>query len=194
MKRRAFTLIKLLVLIAIVALLGAVIVGGVNGCSDNPQKKDADREAAAQTAAMMKEANAQTGMPAIVNFQEKKMMKMIYEMRDQEDLVCYAYYFNQMQGKRGDFIGKCIGFGLPASVQYSNPERAVDLRKQLGLGTMADRQLGTIPQPEPNGMFMPEGLSATWLMLIDPATGDSRPVYIEPLIIVSPFPLHSIDT
>jgi len=35
---------------------------------------------------------------------------------------------------------------------------------------------------------MPDGLSATWLMMID-KDGKSRPVYIEPEIIVSPFPL-----
>lgn len=40
-----------------------------------------------------------------------------------------------------------------------------------------------------NGLFMPQGLSATWLMMIDPQTNEPRPVYVEPEIIVSPFPL-----
>lgn len=192
MKRKAFTLIELLVCIAIVALIGSVIIGGANGCSKKPDKKDADQVVAAQTKMAMAEATAQTGQPAIVNWQEKKMVKLIYELRDQENLVCYAYYFNQMEGKRGDFIGKCIGFGIPASVQYSNPERAVNLKTQTNGNRMTgDTTYGTMPQPEPNGLFMPDSLSATWLMLIDPATGDARPTYIEPLIIVSPFQLHS---
>ena len=46
-----------------------------------------------------------------------------------------------------------------------------------------------VPQADPNGLFMPTGLSATWLMMIDPKTHEPRPVYIEPEIIVSPFPL-----
>lgn len=46
-----------------------------------------------------------------------------------------------------------------------------------------------MPQSEPNGLFMPDSLSATWLMMIDPDTGEPRPVYVEPLIIVSPFKL-----
>jgi hypothetical protein len=40
---------------------------------------------------------------------------------------------------------------------------------------------------------MPEGLSATWVMLVDPKTGEPRPVYVEPSILVSPFPLHDVD-
>lgn|SRR5512133_81090 len=33
------------------------------------------------------------------NFQERKMMKMILELRDQENLVCYAYIVPEMTGK-----------------------------------------------------------------------------------------------
>ena len=31
---------------------------------------------------------------------------------------------------------------------------------------------GTMPQAEPNGLFSPVGLSATWLMMIDPETNE----------------------
>ena len=33
-------------------------------------------------------------------------------------------------------------------------------------------------------------LAATWLMMLDDKTGDVRPVYVEPEIVVSPFKLH----
>jgi len=131
----------------------------------------------------MKEAEAQTGLPAIKNFQEKKMLKMLYELRDREDLVCYAYLFNERTGSVGQFIGKCIGYGLSASTQYSNPEKRIFIMHN------ASQYNYNMPQAEPNGLFMPEGLSATWLMLIDPKTNQPRPVYIEPAIIVSPFKL-----
>jgi len=49
-----------------------------------------------------------------------------------------------------------------------------------------------MPQADPNGLFMPEGLSATWVMLWDENTEEFRPVYFEPVIIVSPFILHSV--
>ncbi len=85
------------------------------------------------------------------------------------------------------FIGRCVGYGLPYSVQYTNPERVAH-RENYGSGSF-----GTMPQADPNHLFMPSGLSATWLMMVDPSTGDARPVYVEPQIIVSPFPLHDLE-
>ena len=100
---------------------------------------------------------------------------MIYEECDRENLICYAYIVAKYSGKL-IFIGKCVGYGVPFSAQYTNPER--------------DYMNGaTLPQADPNGLFMPTSSSATWLLLIDPKTNKPRPVYIEPEIIVSPFPL-----
>ncbi len=153
-----------------------VVMFALVGCSyDN-----VDTSVRKQQESRMQEAQSQAGLPAIKNFQEKKMMKMLYELRDQEDLTCYAYLFNERTGSVGQFLGTCLGYGLPASTQYSNPEK----RLYHNSGS------GTIPQAEPNGLFMPDGLSATWLMMVDKKTGTARPVYIEPLIIVSPFRLH----
>lgn len=167
--------VTIILVILLVCLLGVV------GCED--RNASSDQEIARQTEQAMKEANAQVGMPAIKNYQEKKLAKMIYEMRDRENLVCYAY-LKSLDGK-AVFLGKCIGFGLPYCVQFSNPEKLVADR----FGATAGYYVGPIPQPEPNGLFMPQALSATWLMMIDPATGEPRPVYIEPEILVSPFPL-----
>jgi len=135
-----------------------------------------DKKLKKQTEQLMVEANAQVGMPAIVNFQERKLAKMIFELRDKSKLVTYAYIVNHMTGELV-FLGKCIGFGLPYSVQYTNPEKKISAYEL------------TIPQADPNGLFMPQGLSATWLMMINPETKKAEPVYVEPEIIVSPFPL-----
>ena len=142
------------------------------GCDD----KNTDQKQREATESLTSEAHRQAGMPNITNFQERKLMKMILELRDREDLTCYAYIVAKYTGEL-KFLGRCIGFGLPYSVQYTNPERY----KHSG---------ATLPQPDPNGLFMPEGLSATWLMLIDPESGEARPVYVEPEILVSPFKLH----
>jgi len=158
----------------------------LSGCGK--RGSDADKQQAERTEKAMKEANAQVGMPALVNYQEKKLAKMLYELRDQENLVCYAY-LKSLEGKPV-YLGKCIGYGLPYCVQFSNPERVTDL-ESLSTFNPSGYTIGKIPQPEPNGLFMPQSLSATWLMMIDPKTGDSRPVYIEPEIIVSPFILPS---
>lgn len=137
---------------------------------------EADKKQRKATDKLTAEAERQVGMPNIINFQERKLAKLIFELRDKEDLICYAYIKSDYQGKLF-YIGKCIGFGLPYSVQYTNPERY----HYSGV---------TLPQPDPNGLFMPQGLSATWLMMIDPGTNEPRPVYVEPEIVVSPFPLH----
>jgi hypothetical protein len=102
---------------------------------------------------------------------------MIFELCDKEDLITYAYIKSDYQGKLM-FIGKCIGYGIPFSAQYTNPERTTN---RTGI---------TLPQADPNGLFMPTTSSATWLIMIDPKTNEPRPVYIEPEIVVSPFPLH----
>lgn len=156
----------------------------LTACRSENTVPSADQALTEQTEKSMQEANRQVGMPAIVNFQERKFMKMILELRDQENLVCFAYIVN-LEGEL-IFLGKCIGYGLPYSVQYTNPERM----DHLDGGQYGARAPYTIAQPDPNGLYMPEGLSATWLMLIDDKTGDPRPVYVEPEIMVSPFALH----
>lgn len=156
----------------ILLVLSLILISGwLLGCD----YENAEQQQEKQTRQILKEVNAQVGMPAIKNFQEKKLAKMIFELRDQEKLITYAYIVNHMTGKLV-FIGKCIGFGLPYSVQYTNPEKY-------------ELNGATLPQADPNGLYMPNGLSATWLMMIDKKTGKARPVYIEPQIIVSPFPL-----
>ncbi len=128
----------------------------------------------------LQQAQRQAGMPAILNFQEKKLLKMIYELRDDEKIINYAYLYNEMQGKLV-FLGKCMGYGIPYATQYSNPEKEV-------YGGGYQRGFGSLPQAEPNGLFMPATAEGTWVMLLD-KNNEPHPVYIEPRVIVSPFPL-----
>lgn len=150
------------------------------GCVE--EKTTADTIQAEQTAMHMAEAQRQVGMPNIVNFQQRKLMKMIYELCDKEDLICHAYIKSDYQGKLF-FIGRCIGFGIPFSAQFTNPIKTVDAWRGHGF-------IEQLPQADPNGLFMPTSSSATWLMMIDPKTNKPRPVYLEPEIVVSPFALH----
>ncbi len=172
MTTREKVLVGTLAIVTVIAIIFAV------GC-DSASAADKKQQAATEQA--MAEAERQIGMPAITNFQERRLAKMIFELRDQEDLVCYAYIFNQLEGKLV-YVGQCIGFGLPYSIQYTSPEKLVR-RHSAG-------ERIPMPQADPNGLFMPSGLSATWLMMIDPETNAQRPVYFEPEIVVSPFPLH----
>ena len=158
------------------------------GCTS--ENKNADATQAKQMAESMSEAQAQIGMPNIVNFQQRKLLKTIFELCDKEDLICYAYIKSDYQGKLM-FIGKCIGYGIPFSAQFTNPEKVVQGDHQLGydLAGYINHPM-KLPQADPNGLFMPTSSSATWLIMVDPKTDEPRPVYFEPEIVVSPFPLH----
>ena len=98
----------------------------MSSCDDMTKKSaNSDQVVAKQTEQMMNESVKQTGLPAIVNWREKKDLKMIYELCDQEKLICHAYLVNELKGEIGQYLGKCRGFGIPYSAQYSNPEKVV---------------------------------------------------------------------
>ncbi len=146
----------------------------------------AEKKQAKQTKELLNEAQRQIGMPNVINFQQKKLMKLIYELCDKEDLVCYAYLKSDYSGKLV-YIGKCIGYGIPFSAQYTNPMKVLnDPHGSYDAGSVV------VTQADPNGLYMPSSSSATWLMMIDPKTKKPRPVYIECEIVVSPFPLHRV--
>lgn len=158
----------------------SVMVGMFTGCaSDTVVSINSDVQQKQQTEQVMQEINRQVGMPNITNFYEKKMAKKIFELRDDSKLITHAYMTN-LNGKF-IYIGKCMGYGLPYSVQYTNPEKmgVVEGGKYNAVNPY------TIPQADPNGLFMPEGLSATWLMLLDEETGKQEIMYVEQEIVVT---------
>ena len=137
----------------------------------------AEHDQQVKTNEALSEMNRQVGMPNIRNFQEKKLLKLVLEERDRENLVCYAYIVAEQTG-RLNYIGKCIGYGIPYSTEYTNPE------KVIGQGNV-------IPQADPNGLYMPSSSEGTWLFMIDPSSNKPRPVYCEGRALVSPFPIIS---
>ena len=165
-------------------LLLAVVVITLTSCEIQPKEPSSDEVLKQKTERLMNESNRELGLPAIVNFQEKRNLKWIYELCDQENLICHVYLFNEMKGEIGQYLGECIGYGIPYSTQYSNPEKL-----QWDSWANGGGYGFGMPQAEPNGLFKPEGLSATWLIMLDPETKKPRPVYVEPTIIVSPYKL-----
>jgi hypothetical protein len=118
------------------------------------------------------------GMPAIVNFAEKRMMKDILELRDKN--VATTTY---LVGMNNQLTKVCdsIGYGLPYATQYTNPSRVV-----------YDQVHGSqvIPQADPNGLYSPASADGTWVLCVDHKDGKAKPVFIEPRIIVSPMALQ----
>ena len=160
---------KTIASVSLLAALGLTLTGCIEESSDTKQREQQER--------ILQEGTAQTGMPAIKNFRERKLLKQIIEMRDQDGLVTYTYTVPETTG-RPVFLCNSIGYGLPAATQYTNPEKYV--------GTTG----ATLPQADPNGLFSPSSAEGTWVMCTDPnGSGKTRPVYVEPRIIVSPFKL-----
>jgi hypothetical protein len=119
------------------------------------------------------QAVTQVGMPAITNFAEKRMMKDILELRDQN--VATTTYIVDMNGKLHK-ICNSVGYGLPYATQYTNPQRIAG----DGHGYV------TLPQADPNGLYSPASADGTWVLCIDSKSGKPKPVFIEPRVIVSP--------
>ena len=167
-------------------LVGVLVfcVVGISGCRsyDEPSYEKVE---ARRTQALMNESYRQIGLPNIVNFQQKKIFKMIYEKADKANLITYAYAYNPFEGKF-IYLGRSLGYGIPFSAQYTCPEKLIT-KYFYGDG----HYLITLPQPDPNGLYMPTSSSATWIILIDEKTGELNLVYFEPLLTVSEIPLPS---
>lgn len=156
-------------------VLAACVLMGATECGTPSAEKEQSRV----TRQLQAEAQAQVGMPDILNWTEKRQMKDILELRDEPNLLTFTYIVSM----DGDLLPLCrsIGYGLPYSVQYTNP-----------MATHSSYSGGyeILPQPDPNGLYMPDGLSATWVLCVDPDSGTPEPVYVEPTIIVSRFELN----
>jgi len=158
----------------IVLTLGSILGLALVGCDVQPTSTQIER---AKQEEMSMQAVTQVGMPAITNFAEKRMMKDIMELRDQN--VATTAYITDMNGKLHK-ICNSVGYGLPYATQYTNPMRtAGDI----------NHGLVTLPQADPNGLYSPASADGTWVLCVDPKSGKPRPVFIEPRVIVSPFPL-----
>jgi hypothetical protein len=157
---------SILTLVAVATLLTA--------CDQQPTSTQIERRKQEE---LSMQAVTQVGMPAITNFAEKRMMKDIMELRDQN--VATTTYITDMNGKLHK-ICNSIGYGLPYATQYTNPQR---IAYDSGHGSV------TLPQADPNGLYSPASADGTWVLCVDAKTGKAKPVFIEPRVIVSPIPL-----
>ena len=141
--------------------------------SDEIQQRQQER--------ILNEGTSQVGMPAIKNFRERKLLKDIIEMRDQDTLITYTYIVAEQTGALV-FLCNSIGYGIPAATQFTNPSKIV-----LGTKGSGNYYAEVLPQADPNGLFSPASAEGTWVMCYSEKKEKAVPVYIEPRIIVSPF-------
>lgn len=154
-----------------------------NGCDDTATP---DAVQTAQQRELSAQSNQQVGMPGITNFTEKKIVRKLYELRDQQ-IATYAY--TQDINGHLHFICNSLGYGLPYGVQFTPSERPAKNGETQMSGNLA------LPQAEPNGLFMPPTAEGTWVICGDKNHPDNiAPVYVEPRVIVSPFKLNAVDS
>lgn len=148
------------------------------GCDQTPSS---DQQTNAQQEQSASQSVQQVGFPGVTNFTEKRIVRKLYELRDQ-NTATFAYVMD-MNG-RLFHVCDSLGYGLPYGVQFSNPQKPLN-------GGIAETAM--IDQAEPNGLFMPSTAEGTWIICAgDKKKGDFEPVYVEPRVVVSPFKLNSV--
>lgn len=150
-----------------------------SGCKE--RQPNSDSVQADQQERLLQEGTAQVGMPAITHFTERKLLKDILELRDQQGLTTYTYLVSEMTNKL-TFFCDSIGYGIPYATQFTNPQKIAYTGTNVGIGVL--------PQADPNGLFSPAAAEGTWVLCKDPNGTDVKPLYVEPRIIVSPFKLN----
>lgn len=157
---------------------------------ENCTRDTSDSRQQDQQEQMLKEATAQCGVPLIKNFRERKLMKYIMELCDQEGVVTYTYLENMnpvvVPGKTAlggklTFLANTIGYGIPSATQYTNPQK---VEWSSGGG-----YVWTLPQADPNGMFKPSSANGTWIIVMNPETKKAEPAFIEPNVLSFPYKL-----
>jgi len=156
-----------------ILVIGAAVAAlALAGCE--PDSTRIERQKQEQ---LIMQGVATVGMPAIVNFAEKKMMKDILELRDKMRPT-YTYLTGEQSGTVGEKICDSLGYGLPAATQFTNPQKlAYDGHSNVAL-----------PQADPNGLYSPAAAEGTWIMCRVPGTDSIAPQYIEGRIITLTFP------
>jgi hypothetical protein len=155
----------------------AIMCMGNTSCEQRP---DSNQVQAEQQERILQEGTAQTGMPAIKNFRERRTLKMIYELRDQEGLSTFTYIVAEQTGKPM-FLCDSVGYAISDATGYTNPDKVMRDGQQV---------FATMTQAEPNGLFTPDVSDANWVLCLDPKTSKPLPVFVSSKIIVSAFRLQ----
>jgi predicted small lipoprotein YifL len=162
-------LILLMVILSVFVLSACGEATLEDKTSDQVQSEKAER--------VNKQKTMRVGEPSITNFYEANQVKEIYEKRDNAELLCYAYVKN-LEG-RFIYLGVSKGYGVNSSIQFSNPVKVQRAENDYGIWAGDGDGPILVPQAEPNGLFMPEGLMATYINILDENTGEFGLSYIE---------------
>ncbi len=146
-----------------------------------------DSKIARQQEKQQEEASAQVPPPSIVNWNEKRFLKLVQEKRDQVNLSTWTYTKN-MDGKY-TFVCESIGYGIPYDTRSNNPEHYEFVSTRTGPtsncayttpdGGCVHGEFHLMPQPEPNGLHIPSSAKGTWNLCKNPENGKPEVTYQE---------------
>lgn len=151
----------------------------LSACNSAAYTPSAEQVQQAKTDQLQADAEARVGMPRVTNFTEKRLANTIVELRDQPNLMTYAYVM--VPGKGYCLLSKSIGFGLPYTTQTTNPMKSLNDKGYEGGDTL-------LPQAEPNGLYSSDSTNATWSIAVGPG-GKPLPQYVESDMLVTISPL-----
>ncbi len=137
--------------------------------------KSSDKTQHAEQEVILNRATQDVGMPDIRNFEERRLLRGILEARDQS--VHTTSYTIDESGHLHK-ICDSVGYGIPASTQYTNPAQYWSSGVSL-------------PQADPNALFSSSMTPGIWLDCTNPVSKTQDIVFVQPHVIVSPFPLET---
>jgi hypothetical protein len=183
---------------SIYSIIGLLLFLPLVGCSA-PVNQSNDSKIAQQQEKQLAEGDAEVPIPAITNWNEKRMLKTVLEERDAANLTTWTYTKN-FDGKY-TFVCESLGYGIPYNTRANNPVHYEFMSTQTGsqwnkTGGYQDNQgnwiwgeHAVVPQAEPNGLFIPDNAKGTWNQCKNPDTGKAAVTYQEEDISVFPYRL-----
>lgn len=160
-------------------VIAALTIFTLTACE--PRQPTSDQRMAAEQERALQDGVSSVGQPAIKNWREKRLLKMIYELRDQDGLRTYTYIVAQNTGARS-FLCDSIGFPINDATGFTSPEKIY----QSPGGTHSFPMI----QAEPNGLFTPDTSNSYWVMCLDTVGGKPAPVFVTGYPLVSTFKLN----
>lgn len=154
-------------------LLAAAAAMSLCACAYPPATTTADQQASQQQENLAQRAQDEVGIYQPTHFTRKRLANRIGQMLDDPTLATISY----AQGMDGKLrcIGHTIGFPLPGATQTTSPQKWDQAPNQYH----SYDSWALVPQAEPDQLFSPAEEDATWLLLVNPKTGQSAPAYFE---------------
>jgi hypothetical protein len=169
-----------------------LIVGtalALTACSDYQPTDPAAARQANATRTAMNAADREVGMPRMLNFAQRKLLKNAYEDMDQTTLT---YVYTQALDGKFVCLGQALGYGVSLGTQFTASQypQLVNIHgANSGDNLSGYGYVEMLDQPEPNGLYSPTSGEATIVDLINPTNGEAHTAIMEPRIVTVPFEL-----